>query len=128
LRILLYDHDGTGHHLEYAGHLAAFLRDQGDEVSFASWDRPSRPGDPIIDQPLGDVTHLAHEGSGDRLARVGAWPLARAQGVHRCLRLGSRGEADVIHFLFLDRSGLGLLASLSLRSTKAAVFGTLFHP
>ncbi len=36
--------------------------------------------------------------------------------------------ADVVHFLYLDRSELGLLASLSLQPRPSAIFGTLFWP
>jgi glycosyltransferase involved in cell wall biosynthesis len=128
LRVLLFDHATAGHHLEYAGHIARYLGNEGDDVLFATWARPLSPIVPSVEEVVGKVAYLADEGSVSRLARAAGWPLVEAQGVHRCLRLATQEGVDVVHFLCLDRSELAMLASLSLRTRRPALFGTLMKP
>lgn len=128
LRVLLFDHRVTsGHHLEYAGHVARYLQEEGDEVMFATWERLRGPTTHLAEEMVGTVSYLGAERS-SWLANAAGEPLAVVQGVHRCMRLAIREGADVVHFLCLDRSELAVLASLSLSTPRPVVFGTLFWP
>ena len=128
LRVLLFDHRVTqGHHLEYAGHVARYLQQQGDEVKFATWERPTGPTADLAEEVAIRVSHLAPDRGRPLTSTVGE-NAAVVQGVRRCMRLARRGRADVVHFLCMDRTELAMLASLAFRRTRPAVFGTLIKP
>lgn len=130
MRVLLFDHflGESGHHVEYAGHIARYLGGEGDDVTLATWARPPSSTLPGLEEVARKVSCLSDGGSNSRMARFMGWPLIETQGVHRCLRLALREDVDIVHFLALDRSELAVLASLSLRTHRPAVFGTLFKP
>jgi glycosyltransferase involved in cell wall biosynthesis len=127
MRVLLFDVDTAGHHLEYAGHVARYLREQGDEVVFATWDKPAVPYESAILDEGVDVRPLVGRRSRGA-ASPATWAIAVWKGVFRCLRLAEREHVDVVHFLYLDRSELAVLAATLLRPRRAALFGTIFWP
>jgi glycosyltransferase involved in cell wall biosynthesis len=120
LRVLLFDWATDGHHLEYAGHVARYLREAGDVVVFATWNEPS--GRPVPGEEFDEVRYLASARSDAR------WQSVIARSVPKCLALAGRERVDVVHFLYLDRSEIALLASLAWRSRPYALLGTLFWP
>jgi glycosyltransferase involved in cell wall biosynthesis len=127
MKVLLFDLDTAGHHLEYASHVARYLREQGDEVLFAMWGKPSAPDASATLDSFSDVRHLARRRSSGQTSSA-TLPIAIWQGAFRCLQLAKREQVDVIHFLYLDRSELAILVATLLRSRPAALFGTLFWP
>src|SRR5690242_10892891 len=105
MRIVLFDQATDGHHLEYATWLATFLREAGDEVTFVSL-APPMPGadiesllevasvryvSPVVGHaPANNLTRLRVVSAGCRFAA----DTAREQ------------EADILHFLYIDRAEL----------------------
>jgi glycosyltransferase involved in cell wall biosynthesis len=125
LKILLFDHHlRWGHHPEYAGHVARYLQEVGDLVLIATSDGLQALTGQQVEE-VADVSSLAASGGPQR---TGFSPVAVAQGVHRCMRVARQEQVDIVHFLYLDRSELALLASLTLRRWRPRVFGTLFWP
>lgn len=120
LRVLLFDWATSGHHLEYAGHVARFLREAGDVVVFATWKEPP-PGRMPRDD-FDEVHHLAGARNDTR------WQSVIARSTPKCLALARRERVDVVHFLYLDRSEIALLASLGWSRPSYALLGTLFWP
>ena len=129
MRVLLFDSflGASGHHVEYAGHIARYLSGQGDDVILATLDRPPDEIAPAL-QEVAPKVHFLSDGDSSRVTGLMGWPLVEARGVHRCLRLAAREDVDVVHFLSLDRSELAVFASCSLRTHPPAMFGTLFKP
>jgi glycosyltransferase involved in cell wall biosynthesis len=119
LRVLLFDWATDGHHLEYAGYIARYLREAGDVVVFATWNEPSGR---VTGEEFDGIRYLAG-------ARTdGRWQSVIARSVPKCLALAARERVDVVHFLYLDRSEIALFASLALHSRSYALLGTLFWP
>jgi glycosyltransferase involved in cell wall biosynthesis len=120
LKVLLFDWKTDGHHLEYAGHVARFLAESGDEVVFATLGRGPTPDALNILKTHSDVRDLA--------TSRGWWLIKMWRGVFRALKLAKRERVDVVHFLYLDRSELAILVGTVIHPQRALLFGTLFWP
>jgi glycosyltransferase involved in cell wall biosynthesis len=131
LKVLLFDPMIGGHHLEYAGHVAKYLREQGDEVVFVTSRKPVDRSKWPADLESVDVRELSSVKTDSSRGGPGL-VVSNWRALRRCLRLARREPIDVLHVLYLDRSELALAALLALRTSRGgcprAVFGTLFWP
>jgi len=125
VNVLLFDLATGGHHLEYAAHIARYLRRQGDDVTFATSASDGGSLRPEMDE-FSRVFFIGGELPTTMVA--GAWQILMARGVGKALRLAERERADLVHCLYLDRSELGILASSTFLARQIPLFGSLFWP
>ncbi len=122
MKVLLFDRFTRGHHLEYAGHLARFLAESGDEVIFATWALAQDEVPESLEQA--DIRTLNTRGWISR----GPTLVTMAIAAYRCLKLAAEEKVDVVHYLYLERSELALAATLLIRRKRTRLFGTMFWP
>ena len=124
MNVLLFDHATIGHHLEYAGHIARYLRQEGDRVTFGT---SQRLPDSTLSSSGEDFDDVVYLDDPDATHVTGwRWNLSTFRGARRALEHASRRSVDVVHFTYLDRSEIAVLTSLAWRGRRPAVFGTMF--
>jgi len=128
MRILLFDFVVGGHHSQYASYIIRYLVEQGDKVTFISW-QPDESVERLREEGA-DVRYVtgrsrSMEFGGSILHRF--WQISR--GIRYSFALASTWQADVVHHLYLERSELPLyLQMLSTRKRSWKLFATLFWP
>lgn len=136
MKIVLYDLLATsGHHISYATYLIRYFREQGDEVLFVAW-APDPHGQKLPKQGEDFSIHWLGKRKTDttppplpstRSAKKWLHASRSMVGLKHCSKYANQWNADIVHYLYLDRSELFLrLQSIDRSNTKH--FATLFWP
>ncbi len=124
MKVALFDHSVSGHHIEYARYLSKFLLNNGDEVLFITSQLNDRVNG-LTD--LGVEVYLSY----DILEQDGhiSTLINRSRFLHQAFAKASQWNADVMHHLFFDESEVAhLINILSSYTISAPLLVTLFNP
>src|SRR6266480_2562810 len=112
MSVVLFDQGLDGHHAEYATWVATYLRESGDDVTFATLRPPHRDIDLA---ELGNVASIRYMEAGSSSAtRRGhasrLWALTR--GSCFATSIAIEEQADVLHYLYLDRAEIPVWSNM----------------
>jgi len=127
MKMYLVDFFASGHHPEYAAHLASYLKEAGHEPTVWSWG-PSATLTPVTDRqlPLRFVqirSDSISQGFLRSLYRI-------AEGLHTVYAEAETENVEIVHLLYLDNAELPLWWNLAVLHRELAVstVATLFWP
>jgi glycosyltransferase involved in cell wall biosynthesis len=130
LRVLLFDPNLGGHHLGYASLIGRYLERNGDSVIFLTW--APNPHLEKLSREVGSIEiRTVKRESTSPFHGNRAQQLARGHiGLRRTFDLATSLDVDIVHLLYLDRSEIPLLSSLSFQRPKPRwrLFATLWWP
>lgn len=123
--VVLVDPFSAGHHIGYAVTLAEGLRSRGISVTFVTWKSVG-----VHDAVSRQCSWLRVVTPASKATRSGVGPLHQLWRSYRCWRTAAREaeriDASVVHWLYVDRQELALLAASRWRDPYGVV--TLFWP
>jgi len=126
MKVILFDPMTSGHHIKYATYIIRYLIEQGDEVTFITWQKDESllqlltPDKSLVIKYL--VKDSKERFSGNALKRF----KQLIRGFGYCFNLATEQQASIVHHLYLDRSELPLLFSTLGKYQPWKLFTTLF--
>lgn len=127
MKVVLFDHQVTGHRIEYARYIIKKLSKKGDDLVYVNWKPRGR------EQELRELDASLSYVVGENGNPLGENWLIRNINIARSYRYLSKksneDDVDVTHLLFLDECEFILFLVLSTRMEFGSrVYATIFNP
>lgn len=126
MKVILFDPMTSGHHIKYATYIIRYLIEQGDEVTFVTWQKDES----LLQLLTPDKSLVIKYVVKDSKERISENALKHfkqlIRGLRYCFNLATKQQASIVHHLYLDRSELPLLFSTLGKYQPWKLFTTLF--
>ncbi len=130
MKILLYDLETSGHHIQHINYLADYFTGEGDQVQFFTWRSSKHIKRLPIDRDNFRVKYLKKRATKRVSENIAKRSLQDYRGISQAFKSADEWNADVFQLMSIDRSEIPLYANLLLNyyTGYPKVYATLIVP
>lgn len=129
MKIIIFDLQTEGHHVQFVNLLCRYFIDLGDEVTFITWKHCKYIQRLERINPELRIEFVLSSNSNRLRKTLFFRQYDYFRGYSYCLKWGKEQAADVAQFMYVDRSEIALLFSILLSPrSRTSLFGFLIAP